>query len=142
MIGHTMLSTHDLRRAATFHDTLPAEIRALPTEIGAWRTMTFGRGCGCAASADKPRLGHLRFDGGSPAGIGSGMTIARSAAARDDVDRLYRKAPEPGDADQQPAGRREPRFCARHFPDLDGSKPDAFRAGGGVDVVDDRRALR
>ena len=122
MIGDVTLDTRDRRRAATFHDALPAQIAAR-------QSMAFDRGYAWGPSADRPNLGVLRSDDGRPASVGNGVMAAPSVATGDEVDRQYRKALELGAADEGPAGPRAPDFFAAYFRDLDGETLNRFFAG-------------
>jgi len=122
MISGVTLGARDRRRAATFHDALPAQIAAR-------QSMAFDRGNARGPSADKPSLGVLRSGNCRPASVGNGVMVEPSVATRDAVDRQYRKALELGAADEAPAGPRAPDFFAAYFRDLDGEKPNLFLAG-------------
>jgi hypothetical protein len=122
MIGDVTLDARDRRRAATFHDALPAKIAARQSK-------TFDRGNARAPSADQPSLGVLRSGNGRPASVGNGAIVAASVPTRDEVDRQFRKALELGAADERPAGPRAPDFFAAYFRDLDGERPNLFLAG-------------
>jgi len=122
MIGYVTLGTTDLPRAAAFYDALLAE-------IGAKRTMDFGRGYAWGVSMDKPGLGvMLPFDG-QPATVGNGVMVAFAVDSKDKVDRVYAKAMALGAKDEGPAGPRGEGFYAGYFRDLDGNKLCAFHMG-------------
>jgi catechol 2,3-dioxygenase-like lactoylglutathione lyase family enzyme len=122
MIGYVTLGTNDLPRAAAFYDTLLAE-------IGAKRTMDFGRGLAWGVSMDKPGLAIMKPFDGQPATVGNGVMAAIVVNSRDKVDRLYAKAIELGAKDEGPAGPRGAGFYAGYFRDLDGNKLNVFCVG-------------
>lgn len=122
MIGYVTLGTTDLPRAAAFYDALLAE-------IGARRTMDFGRGYAWGVSMDTPGLGvMLPFDG-QPATVGNGVMVAFGVDSKDKVDRVYAKAMALGAKDEGPAGPRGEGFYAGYFRDLDGNKLNVFCVG-------------
>lgn len=122
MIGYVTLGTRDLPRAAAFYDALLAE-------IGAKRTMDFGRGYAWGVSMDKPGLGvMLPFDG-QPATVGNGVMVAFAVDSKDKVDRVHAKALALGGTDEGPAGPRGEGFYAGYFRDLDGNKLNVFCIG-------------
>jgi catechol 2,3-dioxygenase-like lactoylglutathione lyase family enzyme len=122
MIGYVTLGTTDLPRAAAFYDALLAE-------IGAKRTMDFGRGYAWGVSMDTPGLGvMLPFDG-QPATVGNGVMVAFAVDSKDQVDRVYAKAMALGAKDEGPAGPRGEGFYAGYFRDLDGNKLNVFCVG-------------
>jgi len=119
MIGYVTLGTNDLPRAATFYDSLLAE-------IGAGRLWEFERGIAWGTSADAPSLGiMLPFDG-KPATVGNGTMAGIQVATRDAVSRLHAKALELGGLNEGPVGERGPDFFAGYFRDLDGNKLAVF----------------
>lgn len=124
MIGYVTLGARDLRRAATFHEALPAG-------TGARRSMALDQGDAWGGpAADKPRPGVLRLDDGRPAGVGNSLTVARSPTTRDAVDRPYRAALELAAADEGPDGHRGPGFGATRIGELDSEIfLNLFRAG-------------
>ena len=123
MIGYVVLGTNDLARAASFYDTLLAE-------MGVTRMMELGdRGFAWAAAMDKPMLCIMTPYDGQPATVGNGVMAGIAADSRDQVDRIYKKALELGGSDEGPPGLRAEGgdgFCAAYFRDLDGNKLDVF----------------
>ena len=126
MIGYVVLGTNDLARAASFYDTLLAE-------MGVTRMMELGdRGYAWAAAMDKPMLCIMKPFDGQPATVGNGVMAGISAASRDEVDRIYHKALELGGTDEGAPGLRAgggDGFYAAYFRDLDGNKLDVFTYG-------------
>jgi predicted lactoylglutathione lyase len=122
MIGYVTLGTNDLPRAAAFYDALLAE-------IGARRTMDFGRGIAWGTSMTAPGLGITQPFDGKTASVGNGVMVALAARSREHVDRIYRKALELGGRDEGPPGSRGDGFYAAYFRDLDGNKLNAFFMG-------------
>lgn len=122
MIGYVTLGTNDLPRAAAFYDTLLAE-------LGARRTMDFGRGIAWGKSTDTPGLGIVKPFDGNAATAGNGVMVALAASSREEVDRVHRKALELGGKDEGPVGPRGDGFYAGYFRDLDGNKLNVFFAG-------------
>lgn len=122
MIGYVTLGTRDLPRAAAFYDALLAE-------IGARRTMDFGRGIAWGSSAQSPGLGIMLPYDGQPATVGNGVMVALAAPDRATVDRVYAKAMALGAQDEGPAGPRGEGFYAAYFRDLDGNKLNVFCIG-------------
>ena len=126
MIGYVVLGTNDLARAASFYDTLLAE-------MGITRMMEFGdRGFAWAAAMDKPMLCIMKPYDGQPATVGNGVMVGIAADSRDRVDRIYKKALELGGADEGPPGLRAEGgegFYVAYFRDLDGNKLDVFSYG-------------
>src|SRR6056297_205278 len=126
MIGYIVLGTNDLARAASFYDTLLAE-------MGVSRMMAFGdRGYAWAAAMDKPMLCIMTPYDGQPATVGNGVMAGIAADSRDQVDRIYNKALELGGTDEGAPGLRAAGgegFYAAYFRDLDGNKLDVFSYG-------------
>jgi catechol 2,3-dioxygenase-like lactoylglutathione lyase family enzyme len=122
MIGYATLGTNDLPRATAFYDTLLAE-------IGAKRTMDFGRGYAWGVAMDKPLLGIMKPFDGQPATAGNGVMVAFAVNSHELVDRVYAKALAPGTKDEGPAGPRGEGFYAAYFRDLDGNKLNVFCTG-------------
>ena len=122
MIGYTTLGTNDLPRATAFYDALLAE-------LGAKRTMDFGRGYAWAVRPDQPMFGLMKPYDGQPASAGNGVTVAFAVASKDAVDRVYAKAMALGAKDEGPAGPRGEGFYAGYFRDLDGNKLNVFCIG-------------
>lgn len=119
MIGYVTLGTNDLPRAAAYYDALLAE-------LGAKRTMDFGRGYAWGSAMDKPMFGlMLPFDQ-QPASVGNGVMVAFGVDSPAAVDRVYAKAIALGSRDEGPAGPRGDRFYAGYFRDLDGNKLNVF----------------
>jgi len=123
MIGYVVLGTNDLARAASFYDSLLAE-------MGVTRMMQLGdRGHAWAASMDKPMLCIMKPYDGRPATVGNGVMVGIAADSREQVDRIHRKALELGGTDEGPPGLRADGgegFYAAYFRDLDGNKLDVF----------------
>lgn len=126
MIGYVVLGTNDLTRAASFYDTLLAE-------MGVTRMMELGdRGFAWGAAMDKPMLCIMKPYDGQPATVGNGVMAGIQADSRDQVDRIYNKALELGGSDEGPPGLRAEGgdgFYAAYFRDLDGNKLDVFNYG-------------
>jgi predicted lactoylglutathione lyase len=122
MIGYITLGTNDLPRAAAFYDALLAE-------LGAKRTMDFGRGYAWGVSMDKPMFGLMKPFDGQPASVGNGVMIAFVVNSKELVDRVYAKAMALGAKDEGPAGPRGEGFYAGYFRDLDGNKLNVFCMG-------------
>jgi catechol 2,3-dioxygenase-like lactoylglutathione lyase family enzyme len=122
MIGYVTLGTNDLPRAAAFYDALLAE-------VGARRTMDFGRGIAWGVSMDKPGLGITKPYDGNAATVGNGVMVALVVSSREQVDRIHRRALELGGTDEGPAGPRGDGFYAGYFRDLDGNKLNVFCVG-------------
>ena len=119
MIGYVTLGTNDLPRAAAFYDALLAE-------IGAKRTMDFGRGYAWGVAMDRPMLAIMQPFDGQAASAGNGTMIALAASSKDEVARLHRKALDLGGKDEGPVGPRGDAFYAGYFRDLDGNKLSVF----------------
>ena len=123
MIGYVTLGTNDLPRATQFYDALLAE-------MGVTRLMEFGsQGYGWAAALDKPMLCIMKPYDGQAATVGNGVMAGISAASRDLVDKIHRKALELGGTDEGSPGYRAvggEGFYAAYFRDLDGNKLDVF----------------
>jgi catechol 2,3-dioxygenase-like lactoylglutathione lyase family enzyme len=126
MIGYVVLGTNDLPRAASFYDTLLAE-------MGVTLMMEFGeRGFAWGAAMDKPMLCIMTPYDGKPATVGNGVMVGISVESRDMVDRMHGKALELGGADEGAPGLRAEGgdgFYAAYFRDLDGNKLDVFCYG-------------
>ena len=126
MIGYITLGTNDLDRARAFYDALLAE-------MGARRLMAFGdRGYGWAAGMDQPMLCICKPWDGRPATVGNGVMAGLAADSRETVDRVHRKALEPGGTGEGAPGVRADGgdgFHAACFRDLDGNKLDVFCYG-------------
>ena len=122
MIGYVTLGTNNLPRAASFYDTLLAE-------IGAKRFMDVGRGYFWGVSIGKPALAVMTPFDKQPATVGNGTMAALVVDSHEKVDRLYKKALELGAADEGPAGPRGGGFYGGYFRDLDGNKLVVFCMG-------------
>jgi catechol 2,3-dioxygenase-like lactoylglutathione lyase family enzyme len=122
MIGYVTLGTNDMPRAATFYDTLLAE-------IGAKRIMEGETFRAWGVVPQKPALGVIQPYDKRAATVGNGTMVALVVDDHEKVDRLYRKALELGGKDEGPAGPRGPGFYAGYFRDLDGNKLNVFCMG-------------
>ena len=126
MIGYVVLGTNDLDRAASFYDTLLAE-------MGVTRMMELGdRGYAWGTAMDKPMLCIMKPYDGQAATVGNGVMVGIEADSRDQVDLIYKKALELGGTDEGPPGLRAEGgdgFYAAYFRDLDGNKLDVFNYG-------------
>ncbi len=126
MIGYVVLGTNDLPRAASFYDTLLAE-------MGVTRMMEFGgRGYAWGSAMDKPMLCIMKPYDGKAATVGNGVMVGMAADSHEQVDRVYNKALELGGTDEGPPGLRAEGgdgFYAAYFRDLDGNKLDVFSYG-------------
>ena len=126
MIGYVVLGTNDLDRAASFYDTLLAE-------MGVTRMMELGdRGYAWGTAMDKPMLCIMKPYDGQAATVGNGVMVGIEADSRDQVDLIYKKALELGGTDEGPPGLRAEGgdgFYVAYFRDLDGNKLDVFSYG-------------
>ncbi len=122
MIGYVTLGTNDMARAATFYDTLLAE-------IGAKRIMEGDTFIAWGVDPQSPALGVIQPYDKRAATVGNGTMVALVVDNHEKVDRLYRKALELGGKDEGPAGPRGPGFYAGYFRDLDGNKLNVFCMG-------------
>ncbi len=119
MIGYVTLGTNDLKRAASFYDTLLGEIGAkrifdMETFI-AWSNSQTG----CALALTQP------YDG-KTATVGNGVMAAINVKDKEKINALYRKALELGGTDEGAPGPRGDNFYAAYFRDLDGNKLNFF----------------
>ena len=122
MIGYATLGTNDLPRATAFYDTLLAE-------IGAKRTMDFGRSYAWGVAMDKPLLGIMKPFDGQPATAGNGVMVAFAVNSHELVDRVYAKALALGAKDEGPAGPRGEVLYASYFRDVGGNKLNVLCMG-------------
>jgi len=126
MIGYVILGTNDLSRAASFYDTLLAE-------MGCSRMMEFGgRGYAWGTDMEQPMLCIMKPFDEQPATVGNGVMVGIQVNSRDQVDQMHKKALELGGTDEgQPGLRAEggDGFYVAYFRDLDGNKLDVFYYG-------------
>ena len=123
MIGYTSLGTNDLSRSGAFYDALLAD-------FGAQRVFEQPDFIVWSAGENSPAFSvHVPFDGNA-ATFGNGTMIALSAASRDQVDALYKKAISLGASSEgEPGQRHENGFYAAYFRDLDGNKLNIHHMG-------------
>jgi predicted enzyme related to lactoylglutathione lyase len=118
MIGHVTLGTNDLARAASFYDTLLAQIgakRMFETD----RTIAWSNG-GAGLGVIKP------YDG-KAATVGNGVMVGLALDSQEKVDAIHRKALELGGKDEgAPGPRGDGGFYAAYFRDPEGNKLCAF----------------
>lgn len=123
MIGYVILGTNDLPRAASFYDTLLAE-------MGLTRQMEFGeRGYAWGPNMESPLLCIMTPYDEQPATVGNGVMVGIAADSPETVDRVHAKALELGSADEGAPGFRDEGgegFYAAYFRDLDGNKLDVW----------------
>lgn len=122
MIGYVTLGTNDLPRATAFYDALLAE-------IGATRTMDFGRGYAWTVNPKRPALAIMQPYDKQPATVGNGVMVALVVDSRDKVERVHAKALALGGKDEGAVGLRGESFYAGYFRDLDGNKLNVFCIG-------------
>ena len=122
MIGYVTLGTNDMQRASAFYD-------ALLGDLGARRTMEFGKFIVWGKSPREPSLAVCSPHDGQPASVGNGVMVAIACASTADVDRLYAQALALGGTDEGAPGKRGPNFYAAYFRDLDGNKLNFFTMG-------------
>ena len=123
MIGYTSLGTNDLSRSGAFYDALLAG-------FGAQRVFEQPDFIVWSAGENSPAFSvHVPFDGNA-ATVGNGTMIALSAASRDQVDALYKKAISLGAMSEgEPGQRHENGFYVAYFRDLDGNKLNIHHMG-------------
>jgi predicted lactoylglutathione lyase len=123
MIGYTSLGTNDLSRSGAFYDALLAD-------FGAQRVFEQPDFIVWSAGENSPAFSvHVPFDGNA-ATVGNGTMIALSAASRDQVDALYKKAISLGASSEgEPGQRHENGFYAAYFRDFDGNKLNIHHMG-------------
>ena len=120
MIGYVTFGTNDLERAAAFYD-------ALFSEVGGQRSMQSDRYIAWSVSPKAPALMIVKPFDGQPATVGNGTMAALVVDAKDEVERLHRRALELGGTDEGPVGPRGTNgFYAGYFRDLDGNKLNVF----------------
>jgi Glyoxalase/Bleomycin resistance protein/Dioxygenase superfamily len=123
MIGYVTLGTNQFDNAASFYDSLLAE-------IGANRFMESDRFIAWAVSPTQPSLGIIKPFDGQPATIGNGVMVSLIVDSTAKVDALYKKAIALGGTDEgAPGPRGDSGFYAGYFRDLDGNKLNAFYMG-------------
>ena len=125
MSGYITIGTNDLPRAATFYDTLFAE-------IGAGRLRESDRSIAWGTRADAPALGVCKPFDLQPATAGNGTMIALKMDAKTQVDALHAKALQLGGQDEGAPGPRGPAefgYYGAYFRDMDGNKLCAFCIG-------------
>lgn len=122
MIGYVTLGSNDIPRAAAFYDSLLGE-------LGARRTMDFGRFVLWGTGSHSPSLAICTPHDKNPATVGNGVMVAIACATREDVDRLHAKALSLGGTDEGAPGERGPHFYAGYFRDLEGNKLNFFKMG-------------
>ncbi len=122
MLGYIMVGTNDLKKAATFFDTLFAELggsRDMDEEnFIAWKS-SMSPGSFCVTQP---------YDG-NPATVGNGTMMGFYAPSPEMVDKLYAMAIEMGATDEGAPGPRpeySEDFYAGYFRDLDGNKMNFF----------------
>lgn len=115
MISYVTLGTNDLVRAASFYDSLLAE-------LGAKRLWEFERGICWGTDTNKPMLSIMKPFDEKAATVGNGVMVALLTDSADKVDLVYKKALQLGGKDEGPAGPRGEGFYAGYFRDLDGNK--------------------
>lgn len=126
MIGYVTLGTNDLPRAATFYDTIAAE-------MGVGRMMEFGSYIAWGSPGGPPGIALTKPFDGNPASVGNGVMVALEAKDRDQVHRLYDTAIANGGTDEGAPGDRGGGFYAAYFRDPDGNKLNAFLMEPGAD---------
>ncbi|AZP13223.1 MULTISPECIES: VOC family protein [Undibacterium] len=120
MIGYVTLGTNQFERAASFYDSLLAE-------IGATRFMESDQFIAWAASPNQPSIGIIKPHDGKAATVGNGMMVAMIVDTPAKVNALYQKALKLGGTDEgAPGPRGDSGFYAAYFRDLDGNKLNAF----------------
>ena len=119
MIGYVTLGTNKFEQAATFYDTLLAE-------IGAKRLWDSSEFIAWGVSPTQPSLGIIKPHNKQPATVGNGSMAAIVVDSTEKVDRVYNKALELGGTCEGPAGLRGSGFYAGYFRDLDGNKLNVF----------------
>lgn len=119
MIGYVTLGTNDLAKAATFYDTLLAE-------IGATRQMENERFVLWSAAPGAPGLSVIKPFDGKPATVGNGTMAAIALDAPAKVDLLHAKTLSLGGKDEGAPGSRGNGFYAAYVRDLDGNKLNFF----------------
>jgi len=122
MIGYVTLGTNDMQRASAFYD-------ALLGDLGARRTMDFGKFIVWGKSPREPSLAVCSPFDGQAASVGNGVMVAIPCASEADVDRLHAQALALGGTDEGAPGKRGPNFYAGYFRDLDGNKLNFFKMG-------------
>ena len=122
MIGYVTLGSNDIPRAAAFYDSLLGE-------LGARRTMDFGRFILWGTSMTSPAVALCTPHNNDAATVGNGVMVALACPTREDVDRLHAKALELGGTDEGKPGERGPHFYAGYFRDPDGNKLNFFKMG-------------
>ena len=124
MIGYITLGTNDLARAASFYDTLLAE-------LGASRTMTDERMLGWGVKPGETMFSVITPFDKQQATVGNGVMIALDAKNPDAVEKVYKKAIELGGMDEgEPHDRGSSMgFYGGYFRDLDGNKLVAYCLG-------------
>lgn len=120
MIGYVTLGTNQYERAASFYDSLLAE-------LGASRFIESDQFIAWAISPNQPSIGIVKPFDGQPATIGNGMMVALAVDSPVKVNALYQKALALGGTDEgAPGPRGDSGFYAAYFRDLDGNKLNAF----------------
>ena len=119
MIGYVTLGTNDLKRAASFYDSLLGE-------IGARRMMDYDTLVMWAAKPGQPMVSVIKPYDGNAATVGNGVMVALAVDSKQKVDALYAKAMELGGKCEGPPGARSDSFYAAYFRDLDGNKLNFF----------------
>ena len=119
MIGYLMIGTNDLKKSASFYDSLLKDIgasRAYNTDdLVSWN---FGEGT-TLFTITRP------YDK-NPATVGNGVMVALKVKDSNTVDVLHTRALKLGGTNEGDPGPRGKGFYAAYFRDLDGNKLNFF----------------